>query len=198
MMDLNDGTAAVRTARCVITQEATGKPMMHIMRFSCNEPSGVFVTISTFPELELRGCIGYPEPSFPLSEALELAARSACHDPRFQDMKEHELDNIVVEVTVLTPPEPIVVEDKEDLLNNIKIGRDGLMLEYRGMRGLLLPQVPVEWGWSVKEYLENLCRKAGIDKDKWKDKGCRIFSFRGQIFKEISPKGEVAEVRQCW
>jgi len=190
------GITAVRIARCVITQEVTRKPMAYMMHLPFNEPSGVFVTINTFPGLELRGCIGYPEPVLPFLEALDGAARSACHDPRFPDLSERELDNVVVEVTVLTPPRPIIVKNKEELLNAIKMGRDGLMLEYRGRRSVFLPQVPVEWEWDVIEYLENLCRKAGVGKDTWKDKDCTILSFEGHVFKESTPSGDV-EVCGC-
>jgi hypothetical protein len=197
MMLSEYGITAVRIARCVITQEVTKKRTAYMMHLPFNDPSGVFVTINTFPEENLRGCIGYPEPVLPFLEALESAARSACHDPRFPKLKEHELENVVVEVTILTSPELIAVNDEQDLLNTIKIGRDGLMLEHRGRRSVFLPQVPVEWEWNVTEYLENLCRKAGVPKDAWKEKDCSISAFRGHIFKELSPSGEVEEVREC-
>jgi len=193
----DDGITAVRMARSIITQEATGKRMLYMMHLPYNEPSGVFVTINEFPSSELRGCIGFIEPVYPFTEALEHAARSACHDPRFSDLREKELDNVVVEVTVLTKPEIIRVEKKEDLLTKIKIGRDGLTLEYRGRRSVFLPQVPVEWEWDVTEYLENLCMKAGIGKDRWKDAECILSSFEGRIFKETSPNGDVIEVSEC-
>jgi len=196
MMLSEYGVTAVRIARCVITQEVTKKRMAYMMHMPFNEPSGVFVTINTFPDEELRGCIGYPEPVLPFPEALESAARSACHDPRFPTLKEHELDNVVVEVTILTPPELIIVS-KQELPNMIKIGRDGLMLEYKGRRSVFLPQVPVEWEWNVLEYLENLCLKAGVPKDSWKEKDCSIYVFRGHIFRELSPSGDVQEVQEC-
>ena len=194
MMHPDDGIAAVRMARSVILQEVTGKRLAYMMRISLTEPSGVFVTISTYPELELRGCIGFPEPVYPFLEALEHSARSACHDPRFRDLKESELDKVVIDVTILTPPVPMAVKEREELLNAIKIGKHGLMLEYKGRRGVFLPQVPVEWGWDVKEYLEHLCAKAGVPRDAWKEKECRILSFEGRIFKETSPGGDVIEV----
>ena len=197
MMDAEDGITAVRIARCVITQEVTKKQLCYAMRLSYTEPCGVFVTLNTYPSLDLRGCIGYPGPAYPFPEALEHAARSACHDPRFPDLKERELDRIVVEVTILTPPEPIIVSDKKDLPGMIKIGKHGLMLEYGGRRGLFLPQVPVEWNWNVTEYLENLCGKAGVPKDRWKEKDCHISWFEGRIFKESSPGGDVEEVKEC-
>jgi len=195
MMHPDDGTAAVRIARGAIIQEVTRKPLAYMIRLTDNEKRGVFVTVNTYPSRDLRGCIGFTEPVYPLSEALEYAARSACRDPRFPPLREKELDKVVVEVTILTPPEPMIVKEKEELLNTIKIGRHGLMLEYRGRRGVFLPQVPAEWGWDVKEYLENLCMKAGVSKDKWKESDCNIFSFEGRIFGETSPNGDVEEVK---
>ena len=195
MMMPDYGITAVKVARSVISHEVTGRPMLCTEALH-NEPSGVFVTINTYPDLHLRGCIGFPEPAYPLSEALEHSARSACHDPRFQDLKEHELNDIVVEVTILTPPEPIAVKNKDELLNAVEIGKHGLIMEYRGRKAVFLPQVPAEWGWNVKEYLENLCRKAGIPKDKWKEDDCRILSFEGRVFREMSPNGDVVEVRE--
>jgi uncharacterized protein (TIGR00296 family) len=153
--------------------------------------------MNTHPDGMLRGCIGFTEHNYPFLEALEYAARSACHDPRFPALGERELDKIVVEVTILTRPSLIKVKNREDLPKEIKIGRDGLMIEYRGRRGVFLPQVPVEWEWNVTEYLENLCRKAGIGKDKWKENDCDVFSFRGRSFKETSPGGDVTEVIGC-
>jgi uncharacterized protein (TIGR00296 family) len=197
MMNYDDGITAVRVARNTITHEVTGKYLSIPFGLRNDGPSGVFVTINEFPSLRLRGCIGYIEPVYALSKALIFAARSACHDPRFRDLSESELNDIVVEVTILTPPKIIAVKDKQDLLNAIKIGRDGLVLEYKGRKGVFLPQVPVEWEWDVTEYLENLCMKSGVTKDKWKEKDCHISAFEGRIFKETTPNGEVTEVTEC-
>jgi len=192
MMNGDDGIASVRMARSIITQEVTGKELPYTEP-AYKERCGVFVTVNKYPSLDLRGCIGFPEPVYPLPEALEHAAVSACHDPRFRDLTEKELDRIVVEVTILTPPEPIAVRERNDLLSRIEIGKHGLMIEYRGRRGVFLPQVPAEWGWDVLQYLENLCMKAGIRKDAWKEKDCLILSFEGKIFRETSPNGDIAE-----
>lgn len=197
MMLTEEGIAAVRIARSVIVNEVTGKRAQYDVPSSFTVSAGVFVTIHTYPSMHLRGCIGYPEPVLPLIEALEHSARSACHDPRFADLRKNELDSVVTEVTILTPPEEMIVKDRNDLLNMIKIGRDGVMLEYRGRRGVFLPQVPAEWGWDVKEYLENLCGKAGIGKDRWKEPDCRIYSFQGKQFTETSPNGSITEVSDC-
>ena len=191
-----NGAESVRIARGVITHEVTGRRSYDIETVH-NDPCGVFVTINTYPALHLRGCIGFPGPAYPFREALEHAARSACHDPRFNDLKESELDNIVIEVTILTPPEPIIVTERKNILDQIQIGRHGLMLEYRGRRGVFLPQVPVEWNWNIIEYLENLCVKAGVPKDRWKENDCHVMRFEGRIFKESSPNGDVIEVTEC-
>jgi len=197
MMLSEHGVTAVRIARCVITQEATKKRMAYMMHMPFTDNAGVFVTINKFPSGELRGCIGYPEPVMPFPEALESAARSACHDPRFPALKESELENVTIEVTVLTPPEVITVNNKQELPDAIKIGRDGLMLEYKGRRSVFLPQVPAEWEWNVIEYLENLCLKAGVPENAWKEKDCTISAFRGNIFRELEPGGDVEEVLEC-
>ncbi|MCL2712413.1 MAG: TIGR00296 family protein [Methanomassiliicoccaceae archaeon] len=195
-LSTNDGIVAVKTARCVITQEVTKERTAYMMHFPYTEKCGVFVTINKFPSLNLRGCIGFIEPLYELPYALEHAARSACHDPRFQSLKKSELDNVVVEVTILTRPERIIVKEKKELLNEIIIGKHGLLLEYKDRRSVFLPQVPEEWNWNVTEYLENLCMKAGISKDKWKDDECEISSFEGRIFKETTPSGDIIEVKE--
>ena len=196
IMRKEDGVTVVKLARCIITQEVTRKKMAYMMHLPYDERSGVFVTINNYPDLSLRGCIGIIEPVYPFLEALDHAARSACHDPRFPSLKEKELDNVVIDVTVLTAPKPIEVKDKEELLEAIKIGRDGIVIEYRGRKAVFLPQVPVEWNWNVTEYLDNLCMKAGISKDKWKDKDCNVYAFQGRLFRELTPNGDVDEVKE--
>lgn len=159
---------------------------------------GVFVTLSTVKSgvEELRGCIGYPEPILPLIEAtIDSAVSSATQDPRFPPISSHELNSIIVEISVLTPPTLIIAKDPKDYLKQIKIGRDGLIVERGMFRGLLLPQVPVEWKWDLEEYLANCCMKAGLAPDTWLVKGTRIYSFQAIIFKEKTPNGEVEQVK---
>ena len=184
------GAAAVRAAREVVSNEVSGATYSIPEAPEFGELRGVFVTLNTYPTGELRGCIGYPYPIMPLGVALEGAARSACHDPRFPDLRSSELDGITVEVTVLTPPEDVEFSGPADLLKKIEIGRDGLIIECRGRRGLLLPQVPVEWGWDAEEYLANLAYKAGLPPSAWMWDGARIQSFRGEVFSEPSPGAE--------
>ncbi|HIP91533.1 MAG TPA: TIGR00296 family protein [Methanothermococcus okinawensis] len=194
-LTLEEGTFAVKYARAVIENYLAGKditPVKYPKKF--DEPRGVFVTLHTYPERALRGCIGIPEPVMPLIEALKEAAISAAvKDPRFPPVTLEEMDNIVVEVSVLTPPKLIEVEDPLEYLDKIKIGRDGLIIEYGMYRGLLLPQVPVEHGWDVAEYLSNLCLKASLPPDAWLKYPVKIYSFQAQIFEEVSPRGPVVE-----
>ncbi len=157
------------------------------------ENRGVFVTLKTFPQRELRGCIGYPEPIMPLVLAtIDAAISAATRDPRFYPVGIEELPKLLFEVTVLTPPQPIEVPP-EELPKAIKVGRDGLIVRCGYASGLLLPQVPVEWGWNEEEFLAQTCVKAGLPPNCWLDPRCQFYKFQGQIFTETDPYGEVVE-----
>jgi len=190
-LDAEDGAAAVRAARTVAEAETRGRKADISLPPSFDAPSGVFVTIETHPRRDLRGCIGYPEPVMPLKDALRESARSACHDPRFPPLSYGELNEVVFEVTVLSIPQTIRHTGPEDLLGKMEVGRDGLILECRGRRGLLLPQVPVEWGWGKEEYLVHLSLKAGLPPDAWTWPDAVVHAFTGEIFSETEPKGEI-------
>jgi uncharacterized protein len=159
--------------------------------FAC---CGVFVTIS-IPikgEKELRGCIGYPYPTSPLVEAvIDSAINAATQDPRFEPLTLNDLGNVVFEVSVLTPPELIDVKNPNEYLSKIKVGEDGLIVERGPYKGLLLPQVPVEWGWCEEEFLCQCCMKAGLPPDTWLTKGAKIYKFKAIVFDEESPNGEI-------
>jgi uncharacterized protein (TIGR00296 family) len=143
----------------------------------------------------LRGCIGFPEPTYPLGEAIVRSAISAAtRDPRFPSVELKELTKIIVEVTILTTPERLECPDPRDYPDRIKVGRDGLIVERGWSRGLLLPQVAVEWAWDVEEFLMQCCIKAGLPPDSWLVGGTKIYKFEGKIFSEVSPDGLVREV----
>jgi hypothetical protein len=147
------------------------------------EKLGVFVTLTI--NGELRGCIGYPRPYYPLNESIIKAAKAAAfEDTRFDPLTPEEFKKVKVEISILTKPELIKVKDYHEYIKKIKIGTDGLILEYGPNSGLLLPQVPREWGWDEKEFLENLCHKSGLGQDEWKEPGIKIYSFQAIIFKE--------------
>lgn len=186
------GTQAVRLARASAESEVLGTPAPDAPedgRFG--DPSGAFVTLKTFPEGMLRGCIGYPMPAFPLRQAVSMSAASACHDPRFPDLRADELDSVTFEVTVLTPPEPIRASSPDAVRESVEVGRDGLMLELGPFRGLLLPQVPVEQGWDAGMFLRGLSVKAGLPEDAWMHPDARISRFEGEIYHETEPRGSV-------
>jgi uncharacterized protein (TIGR00296 family) len=190
-----DGQILVKTARMVVTdylkngsKTELGKKFQEDFLFN----SGVFVTLNN--PLGLRGCIGYPLPDKKLFNALEEAAISAAtEDPRFPPVKFEELDSITFEVTVLTPPTKIEVSDSQEYLSKIKIGQDGLIVRYGYNSGLLLPQVPVEYGWNEKEFLEYTCEKAGLPKEYWQKEDVEILKFEGIVFKEKDPNGEIIQ-----
>ncbi len=158
------------------------------------KPCGVFVTINSIErgEKELRGCIGYPYPTTPLVQAvIESAINAATQDPRFEPLSPSELDKTVFEVSVLTPPQIVEVKKATEYPTKIRVGMDGLIVE-RGMyKGLLLPQVPVEWEWNEEEFLCQCCGKAGLSPVCWLMNGTKIYAFRAIIFEEEKPKGEV-------
>ena len=185
LLTSSDGNQLVKMARKTVTEYLKNNSKIRDLEFSSkfNFDSGVFVTINK--KNSLRGCIGFSLPIKKLSEGLVDAAISAAtKDPRFPPITVEELDKISFEVTVLTTPEEIKVEDPLEYLSVIKIGRDGLILENPYASGLLLPQVPVEYGWNVEEFLGYTCEKAGLEKNAWKDNSTKISKFEGQIFKE--------------
>ncbi|MGI0011365.1 MAG: TIGR00296 family protein [Nitrosopumilaceae archaeon] len=192
-----DGEILVKTARSVVTEYLkTGKRQVLLedfkSRFSYN--SGVFVTLNKAEEL--RGCIGFPTPERKLYQSLvDAAIASATEDPRFPPVIYEELSDISFEVTVLTPPEEISVESTLEYPSRIKVGRDGLIVKWEFGAGLLLPPVPVEYGWNEEEFLNHTCEKAGAPQDCWKRKSTKILRFEGIVFKETSPNGEIVRVQ---
>ena len=209
MYSLEDGIFAVKLAReAVKTYIEKGKkidpPFDYPEKF--NEKCGVFVTLKTFTkkqdkiEKNLRGCIGFPYPTYSLIEAIiDSAINSAINDSRFHPpfgpgpVVSEELNNIVFEISILTPPELLEVKDPKEYLTKIKIGQDGLIAQRGPYRGLLLPQVPVEWKWEVEEFLEHTCNKAFIPSDCWKKSDTKIFTFQAIIFEEVMPLGEIRQ-----
>ena len=192
-----EGKFLIQTARTAIDQfirqgvkitPPTNTPQKLLQK------AGVFVTLNTFSEgvCHLRGCIGYAEPLFPLIEAtIESAISAAVKDPRFNPLQEEEISDIIIEISILTPPELISNSDASNYEKIIRIGQDGLIIERAWKKGLLLPQVPIEWGWDVEEFLAQSCFKAGLSPDMWMVEGTRIFRFQAIVFQETEPSGTV-------
>ncbi|NHJ12198.1 MAG: TIGR00296 family protein [Candidatus Thorarchaeota archaeon] len=193
----DEGALLVRLARKTIDEYVTTRKKPAIpnnLPKKLLEKSGVFVTLNKVGRSasRLRGCIGRPYPSQPLVEAtIDSAVDSAVNDPRFQPVTTEELEAIIVELSVLTPPVPIKYANPDELLQKVEVGRDGLIAG-RGMwRGLLLPQVPVEYGWDAKTFLEHTCMKAGMPSNQWKEPGIEFMSFQAEIFGETAPHGSI-------
>ena len=193
-LSLEEGKFLVKLARRTIeTYLQTGEkiPAPKVPP-KLREPRGVFVTLTE--RGELRGCIGHPLPQMPLVEAtMDAAISSATADPRFTRVSLEEMREIKIEVSVLTPPEQIQVKDPREYPKKIEVGKHGLIVEWAGFAGLLLPQVPLEWKWDVEEFLSQTCVKAGLPPDHWLHEGVRISRFSVQVFTETEPSGEVEE-----
>jgi AmmeMemoRadiSam system protein A len=142
------------------------------------EPRGAFTTL--YLHERLRGCVGYVLPVSSVYRAVADTARAAAfEDPRFDPLTPEETHDLKIELSILSPPQPIRPED-------IEIGRHGLLISMAGFRGLLLPQVPIEHHWDRETFLDQTCRKAGLPPDAWR-KGAIIEGFMAEVFGEKSP-----------
>jgi AmmeMemoRadiSam system protein A len=142
-----------------------------------SEKYGSFVTLTMHGNL--RGCIGYITPVSDLMSQIENCAISAAfNDPRFNPLTEEEYKKIDMEISLLSPIEE--VKNIEDIV----VGRDGLIISKGVMRGLLLPQVATEYGWTREEFLDQTCVKAGLLKGCWTEKEIKIEKFSAYVFGE--------------
>ena len=127
----------------------------------------------------LRGCIGYIHALKQLDETIiEMAQAAAFRDPRFPPVTKDEFDDLEIEISVLTP-----IREIEDI-NEIEVGKHGIIIERGGYSGLLLPQVATDYGWDRETFLEHTCNKAGLPTDAWKQEGTKIKIFSADIFHE--------------
>ncbi len=158
------------------------------------ENGGVFVTLEGYPEKEPPGRSGYRPAPLSGSSVVD-AALCAAFEGSLPPIGRIELEKTVVGVSVLTAPEEITVESPEEYREKIKVGRDGLSIQYGYASGILLPQVPVEWNWNSAEFLGHLCKKAGLPPDMWRSPSAKISRFEAQIFCEEKPCGKVLQKR---
>lgn len=145
------------------------------------EESALYKNLGSFVTLtingHLRGCIGTIIGREPLYlNVWNMARAAAFNDPRFPPLTKQEWPNVKIEISVLDQPTECHDPSK------IKIGRDGLILQYKGHSGVFLPQVPVEQHWNLNEYLENLCMKAGVPQGSWKQPGAQLFWYQAMVF----------------
>lgn len=196
-LSLEEGEFLVKLARKAVEEYLKNRSRIKVPREISEKllrKCGVFVTINSVKKgkKELRGCIGFPYPTTPLAEAvIDAAISSATQDPRFYPVSLNELDSLVFEVSVLTPPQKVNVEKPSEYPSKIKVGEDGLIVERGVFKGLLLPQVPIEWKWDEEEFLCQCCVKAGLPPDCWLMENTKIYKFQAIIFEEEKPKGEI-------
>jgi AmmeMemoRadiSam system protein A len=142
------------------------------------QPCGTFVSLHQGKNL--RGCVGVIAANKPLYITVrECAVWAALQDSRFPPVTKRELKGLNLEISVLSPLWAIAPE-------KIEVGKHGLLISREGMRGLLLPQVAVQWNWNREQFLEETCRKAGLPRDAWRQ-GARIQAFTAQVFGELHP-----------
>lgn len=169
----------LRVARASLEAAVAGadRPDLHTADPALLEERGAFVTLKAHGEL--RGCLGYVEGVKPLIEAVaENAEAAALRDPRFAPVRRSELPDLTIEISALTPLRP--VENPEE----IEVGAHGLMICLGPNRGLLLPQVPGEWGWDREQFLQHTCLKAGLPAGTWQDPQAQLYSFEAEVFGE--------------
>lgn len=177
-MNEADRQAALLLARNAIREFLeTGDELQPPDSPAFNELRGVFVSLKM--EGELRGCIGYSEPQFPTGRTIvRCAIHSATEDPRFLPLKISELDLVRIEISLLTPLQKI--NDPSE----IEVGTHGIVIASGMRRGLLLPQVAIEWEWDRETFLKYTCQKAGLYDDAWKSPLTSIYIFSAEVFGE--------------
>jgi len=173
-----DRKTLIEIARQSIEAHLTGKPTPQFeVSDTLKSDGAAFVTLTK--NGQLRGCIGYTEAFKPLWETVsECAISAAVKDPRFPPVTAAELAALYIEISVLTPLQ------KVKSLDEIKVGRDGLMISMGGWRGLLLPQVAAEYGWTRDEFLQHTCQKAGLPLDAYRSPNAVIQKFQAIVFGE--------------
>lgn len=181
-LSLEEKSLLLEAARNSITSTFTGKeiPDPDYQKHPVfNSHAGAFVTL--IEKNKLRGCIGYIISDQPLYQTIcEAAVHAAQNDPRFHPLIESELPLISIEISVLSEPFPLKSYDE------IEIGKHGLILEEKGRRGLLLPQVPVEHNMDKEQYLDAICQKSGFHASYWRDKQLKLSGFTATVFSEKS------------
>jgi AmmeMemoRadiSam system protein A len=175
--------ALLRIARASIQAELAGKkPPAAKGQGILEEKRGAFVCLKR--RGRLRGCIGFIEAKKPLVRTVEeMAVAAALQDPRFPPLREEELKEISLEISVLTPLR------KTADVGQIEVGTHGLYVRKGSRAGLLLPQVATEYGWDRDTFLKETCRKAGLAPDAWRDPETEIYLFSALVFAEDEAKG---------
>jgi AmmeMemoRadiSam system protein A len=177
-LSADDRARLLELARRSIECHLAGAPEPEIDRPASAPPQGAFVSLKMRARGQLRGCIGHVEGDHPLAETIRrVAVAAAVEDPRFPAVTQDELGTLRLEISVLSPLEPIRPED-------VEVGRHGLLVRFRNRSGLLLPQVPVAQKWDRETFLDYTCRKAGLPPDAWRHADCVLLGFTATVFAE--------------
>ncbi len=171
-------------ARRAIVETVRARPLPAVppVSLALRERAGAFVSLHL--RGRLRGCIGQVEPVEALAEAVaRCAVAAAVEDSRFEPVTPGELAELEIEISILSPLTPIQPEE-------IEVGKHGLLVTRERTRGLLLPQVATQYHWPRERFLEEVCRKAGLERDAWKDPASRIEAFTAEVFSEADFQGE--------
>jgi AmmeMemoRadiSam system protein A len=180
LLSLAARSALLGLARRAIESGLSGTPLLPPVDLAAElqRPAGAFVTLRETANGDLRGCVGFTEPRFPLwRTVMEAAVAAALHDSRFPRVALRELAGLSIQVTVLGALAPIAPDA-------VEIGVHGLVVRKGSRSGLLLPQVAPEHGWDREELLAHTCGKAGLPQDAWRLPGCDLLAFTAEYFGE--------------
>ena len=177
-IDQIDGTILLAVARERIASHLFNRVAVYPNEGAgCAMHAGAFVTLKEHGLL--RGCIGRMKSRNPVFETIkDMAYSAAFEDPRFVPLAREELDHLHIEITVLSPM--VSIRDTSEIV----VGKHGIYISFQDRTGVFLPQVALEQGWNREEFLEHLCKKAGVPPNSWKDPRATISIFEGVIFEE--------------
>lgn len=182
-----DQQLLLRLARTAVQDAAAGRPLtlpvLETLPLMVQQERACFVTLHTH-EGDLRGCTGTLVARRPLVyEVVHMAEQTALHDPRFAPVAPHETANLVIEISVLTPPERLVVPSPQAIPQQLRPGVDGVVLVLEGRRATFLPQV-----WErvpdPGKFLDLLCHKMGMPPGAWLQSGVEVYTYQSVVFEE--------------
>lgn len=185
LLSVSQRHALLRLAResVVAAVQGPARPSWDGRDEALAQPGAAFVTLRERASGELRGCRGEITAVRPLAESvIEGAVAAAVDDPRFPPVTEPEVDRLTIEISVLTPMVRAAPDD-------VDVRRHGVLIEHRGRRGLLLPQVASEMGWNRRELLAGVCRKAGLPTGAWQERDALLHVFEAEVWGERDDAG---------
>jgi hypothetical protein len=195
-LSLDDGSFLVKHVRQSIEAHFQGgipeipTPMLDLM----TKKLPVFVSLNVHTNKALRGSAGYTDSIMPLKNSLpEVALSAAFTDRRFPPLRKGELKTTDIEVSILTEPQLIVVQKPDEYPTQVIVGRDGIIVEKDGKKGVLLPQTPTEFKWNPKSALSHAAMAVGLSPETWLDPAAKVYRFQAQVFTEDAPNGKIIE-----